>query len=238
MSDLISPVMPSSDGRATCWSITINNPKASEYSGEGLPGGWKLFGQLEKGAEGTLHFQGMLKTPQVRFAAVKKALPRAHIEIARDPQRLAKYVKKSETRVQQVQTIPNIFEYQTIICSRFVKEDCDAYIARRSELVEAKETYGQMFLKYIDTLVEADIKRGQRGAEYMAMNPMWRNSWSHFGPAIIERYNIEQQNAAQDAEERSQEESSVCGEGEEQASACPLLQKDDISIGDDYQQHP
>ena len=59
----------------------------------------EVTGQLEKGEEGTLHIQGMVRTQSVRFAALKKALPRAHIEIARCPAALAKYVSKVETRI-------------------------------------------------------------------------------------------------------------------------------------------
>lgn len=61
--------------------------------------GWKVDGQLEKGENGTPHYQLILKTPQVRFSAVKKAFPRAHIEVARNVQALEQYVKKDETRV-------------------------------------------------------------------------------------------------------------------------------------------
>jgi len=86
--------------RATCWSITINNPVKNdeEFIAAARQKGWKVDGQLEKGENGTPHYQLIVRTPQVRFSAVKKAFPRAHIEVARNPTALASYVKKSETR--------------------------------------------------------------------------------------------------------------------------------------------
>lgn len=56
-------------------------------------------GQLEKGKEGTPHIQGILKTDSVRFSAVKKLLPRAHIEKARNAKALEQYATKEETRL-------------------------------------------------------------------------------------------------------------------------------------------
>lgn len=106
--------MGDNKGRGTCWSITINNPTADDMSPT-LPAGWKLVGQMEKGEEGTLHYQGMLTTNQVRFSAVKKVFSRAHIELAKNRKGLEKYVHKPETRVSEVSdivsNIPTLFEY-------------------------------------------------------------------------------------------------------------------------------
>lgn len=87
--------------RHTCWSITINNPTPADEESIALvrQKGWKVEGQLEQGSEGTPHYQLMVHTGQQRFAAVKKAFPRAHIEPARNVAALATYVAKVETRV-------------------------------------------------------------------------------------------------------------------------------------------
>lgn len=87
--------------RANVWSVTINNPTSNDDQNIAVARqrGWKVYGQLESGESSTPHYQLMLKTPQVRFSAVKKAFPRAHIEVSRNPQALAAYVQKSETRV-------------------------------------------------------------------------------------------------------------------------------------------
>lgn len=172
--------------RATCWSITINNPNQDEYSIV-LPAGWKLEGQLERGEEGTLHYQGMLKTPQVRFSAVKRIFPRAHIEVARNPAALKKYVNKDDTRVASVESIPTLFEYQTIIAAKWVQNEYDA----RLQFAIAKGGVpdpDDLALSYLDDLVAADIESGRRGAEFIAINPMWRSSWKKFWRSIIKRH--------------------------------------------------
>jgi len=94
-------------GRSACWSITINNPTEDELKFEQVKlSGWKIEGQLEKGKEGTPHYQGMLDTPnKPEFRTVKRAFPRAHIEPARRRDLLKKYVNKEETRVATVATV-------------------------------------------------------------------------------------------------------------------------------------
>lgn len=86
--------------RSNCWSVTINNPNRSdeENIAQARQKGWKVYGQLEKGESGTPHYQLMIRTPQVRFSALKKAFPRAHIEVSRNPAALEAYVQKDETR--------------------------------------------------------------------------------------------------------------------------------------------
>lgn len=176
--------------RASCWSVTINNPTVEEYQFV-LPPRWKLQGQLEKGEEGTMHYQGMLITPQIRFSAVKKVFPRAHIEVARNKQALQKYVNKEETRVASVESIPTLFEYQIIIAKRWDWDDYDklrqAYITKTN-----LQDYDEIAMRYIDGLVAEDIESGRRGAEFIAVNPMWRSSWKKFWRSIIKRNGVAQ----------------------------------------------
>jgi len=88
-----------SDLRSSHWSVTINNPTPADYEQMEIARQkrWQVAGQLEKGEEGTEHLQLYVHTPQVRFAAVKKQFPRAHIEAARNPAALKQYVQKEET---------------------------------------------------------------------------------------------------------------------------------------------
>lgn len=92
--------------RGNAWSITINNPTEDDQlswrNAASLPWVKEVKGQLEKGENGTLHVQGFLRTDQVRFSQVKKAFPRAHIEVARNVNALARYVSKEETRVATI----------------------------------------------------------------------------------------------------------------------------------------
>jgi len=173
--------------RATCWSITINNP--TEEDTKYYPPGWKLDGQYEVGEEGTRHFQGILKTPQVRFSAVKRAFPRAHIEIARDRAALQRYVHKEDTRVGEYvpDDIPNMFIYQDMVAARWNEEVWQERIeqARRRPLIPDLD---EEAMKYLDSIVAEMIEQGQRGAEFIAINPMWRSSWKRFWRSIITRH--------------------------------------------------
>lgn len=171
--------------RATCWSITINNPITTDYQIP-LPVGWKIEGQLERGEQGTEHYQGMLRTPQVRFSAVKKLFPKAHIEVARNEVALKKYVHKVETRVAEVERIPTLFEYQTIIAEKWVEDDFQKLVEGYVQKTTVSDI-NEIAMRYLDSLVAADIEGGRRGAEFIAINPMWRSSWKLFWRSIIKR---------------------------------------------------
>lgn len=146
--------------------------------------GWKIEGQIERGENGTEHAQVMLLTPQVRFAAVKKVYPRAHIEVARSKKALEKYVHKADTRVNaiEVTSIPSIFEYQSIVAKKWKEDDYESWI----KSFPRKDT-DEVAMLYLDSLVSQDIAAGQRGAEWIASNPMWRTSWKKFWRSIIKR---------------------------------------------------
>lgn len=176
--------------RATCWSITINNPSEEELK-PSLPAKWSMSGQLEKGEEeGTVHYQGMLKTPQVRFSAVKQVFPRAHIEVARNKQALEKYVHKEETRLSTVNdhssNIPSLFDYQHTIARKWNRTDFAVYVERH----DGKLSDDDIALQYVDDLVANDIRAGVCGVEYIAINPMWRSAWKKFWRAMIHREQV------------------------------------------------
>lgn len=180
--------MTTPSDRASCWSITINNPADDELKCH-TPG-WTLEGQFEQGEEGTRHFQGMLKTPQVRFSAVKRVFPRAHIEVARNKKALELYVHKSETRVGDYagSAVPNMFQFQDTIAGDW---DNDEFTRRTSDPAYCI-TYGydmnEMALVYVDELVAKRVAQGGRGIEFIAINPMWRSSWKKFWCSIITRH--------------------------------------------------
>lgn len=104
----VSITQKQSQERANCWSITINNPTQEELElwKKATENHWvkEAVGQLERGESGTPHIQGLLRTTQVRFAQVKKLFPRAHIEVARNANALAKYVQKEDTRVAALES--------------------------------------------------------------------------------------------------------------------------------------
>lgn len=173
------------DTRATCWSITINNPTEKDYTPE-LPGGWKMTGQVEVGDQGTRHYQGMLTTNQQRFSAIQKVFPRAHIEVAKNRKALEKYVHKTDTRVEVVpdrqSNIPTLFDYQHTVALRWNPMDFEQMCNQHD-----REDVDEVALLYLDTLVAEDIRKGVRGIEFIAINPMWRSSWKKFWRPIISR---------------------------------------------------
>ncbi|AJD07522.1 replication-associated protein [Sewage-associated circular DNA virus-15] len=203
--------------RATCWSITINNPLPSDIpTAEALPAKWVLQGQLEEGKEGTVHYQGMLTTPQCRFSQVKKVLPRAHIEVAKNRTALEKYVHKEDTRLVEVPTVssslPTLFDYQFTVAGRWVSTEFDKYIDDFKD-----KDIGDVALLYVDSLVEKDIINGMRGIEFIAINPMWRSSWKRFWRGIILRHRSIEDAQARQEDIPSQEEctASPCSEAQD-----------------------
>lgn len=174
--------------RASCWSITINNPTEEEVKVT-LPSGWKLSGQYEMGENETKHFQGMLNTPQIRFSAVKKLFPRAHIEIARNKTALSQYVNKEETRIASFggNESPSIFKYQDIVADiATYKEFEQRYTAERL-ISEFNGDMNKAFMAYIDSICMKLIAEGAKGLEFISINPIWRSSWIKFWPSILER---------------------------------------------------
>lgn len=178
--------------RGTCWSVVINNPEPQDqWEVENLPAGWEIFGQPEVGKNGTPHLQLCLKTPQVRWSAVKNHFKRANISLARNPKALTKYVQKEETRAgEQIvvkSNIPTLFQYQDIIAEKWVQ---DEYNRRWQTAIEQTQLPmpDDVAMQYIDDLVAADIESGRRGAEFIAINPMWRSSWKRFWRSIIKRH--------------------------------------------------
>ena len=170
--------------KSCCWSITINNPTPDDLVFTPKPG-WRLQGQMEKGKEGTLHYQGMLTTPHIRFSAVKKEFPRAHIEVARDKKALAKYVSKEDTRVALSQEQMNIFKLQTAVSTTWNEEEfTNRYV---NSPAYSKLGLDDTALAYIDSLTARLIRQGHRAIEFIAVNPIWRSSWKKFWRDIITR---------------------------------------------------
>lgn len=167
--------------RATCWSLTINNPTQEDEEALALARqkGWKIDGQLERGAEGTPHYQLIVHTPQVRFSAVKKAFPRAHIEIARNPAALATYVAKEETRVGNLPTSQEMYPSQRRFFElvwREIEADPDEPEFR---LLPSGRLPGPQVRT---SLIEASRRLIKKGyvVETIAVNPQTMLAWQWF----------------------------------------------------------
>lgn len=174
--------MPTTTDRGTCWSITINNPIAADEENISLARqrGWKVDGQLEKGENGTPHYQLMVLTGQVRFSAVKKAFPRAHIELARNPEALAQYVHKEETRESNLSLESEYYPSYTKV-SQFFAEACATYIDQHDCIPDG------MLLEIFDKMVDQKIREGYY-LESIASNPQIRFAIKKFGKAIYRRW--------------------------------------------------
>jgi hypothetical protein len=170
--------------RATCWSVTINNPTESDKDNVGLAkqrAGWKVDGQEEQGENGTVHYQMIVKTPQTRFSTIKKAFPRAHIEIARDPKALEKYVHKSDTKIGE---LPNDDRFPTSVTKlwELFAIEIDEFYPKGQYV----DWDGDEFLIQFDKVIGYLILKGYH-VESFGVNPQIRSSIKKFGYQILMR---------------------------------------------------
>jgi len=192
--------MPSTD-RATAWSVTINNPNASdeENMASARQRGWVVDGQLEKGDNGTPHFQMILRTPQVRFSQVKKMFPRGHIEIARNVVALGQYVRKEETRVGELPKSDRYVTSQTaflaLVVDTLEKDDRvdKRYRIQLNENCKFYDPAAFIALRALDDAVSCLIYKGYYCVESLAVNPAIRKLWDKFYIPIISRRQTDRQ---------------------------------------------
>jgi len=197
---MATPDQPS--GKSCYWSITINNPTDDDLiRWEGLKGEkWikKVMGQLEKGENGTPHLQGMLNTESVRFAQIKRALPRAHIEIARKPAALERYVQKEDTRMAQLQTtrVATQADVQRGVLTLALAEYRQQIFPKE---FTKNEFYDWMTVRHVrdrhwaeiltDAAIKELIREGYYGIEFVMCNPQVRLAFKkYFCEIVIREY--------------------------------------------------
>lgn len=173
--------------RSSHWSITINNPTSQDEEEINLARqkGWTVEGQLEKGENGTPHYQLYVKTPQVRFSAVKKQFKRAHIEIARNAQALQQYVHKEETREGELHTASELYPSMARVWELFY-EHIECCSERYYEIEEARERLRREPLVEWDKFISEQIARGLY-VEHIGVNPQNRSIVTHYWLAIMQR---------------------------------------------------
>ena len=188
------------DNRATTWSVTINNPteKDEEEISLARQKGWKVEGQKEKGEEGTPHYQLLVKTPQVRFSAVKKAFSRAHIEVARNAPALHNYVTKTDTRVGQLQVqqdkYPSLSKLWVLVFEKFNALnylDIDGYPNK----LWKRCTGARPILELFDDAIRLLIIEGYH-VQSIAANPATRSMFKLYWQATFESIYLAQERAA------------------------------------------
>lgn len=101
--------------KATWWSITaFDEEEKKQLSGDSFPPFVvRVYGGLEECPDTKrIHFQGAVQCKgQQRFSAIKKWLPKAHIEAARSADALKKYAMKEETAVSEKKEVVNKAAY-------------------------------------------------------------------------------------------------------------------------------
>lgn len=199
--------------RATMWSVTINNPGADDEECINLARqkGWQVLGQLEVGENGTPHYQLAVKTPQVRFSALKKAFPRGHIEVAKSAPALLRYVEKEQTRAGDLPTqqdkYPSLSKYWDLVfeyLNGLEKEGLD-YVQLSHDTVrfyrdDREKTYRKNPLVMLDEATRHLIEEGYH-VEGIGGNPNTRSQWKLYSDAILLRSFVAKRDAAIEAQQ-------------------------------------
>lgn len=189
--------------RATCWSLTINNPVESDFEAvkrvENVRG-WSIVGQEECGTkDGTPHLQLCLKTDYTRGSAVKKHFPRAHIEKARNKEALLDYVQKPETAKGEVMIIENKWISFKDVRTLFFKHI--ASTTHANDVYDIPETLDftakmRKWDDYICTQIAEGIECGDIG-----VNPSYRSQVGKYWDGFLEH--IRRQQTDRQTEETS-----------------------------------
>lgn len=198
--------------RASVWSVTINNPIPADEENISLARqkGWKIDGQLEKGENGTPHYQLILKTGQVRFSAVKKAFPRAHIEVARNVQALEQYVHKEDTREGELVSTNDKYPSVSKLWDLFFE-----FVDRQTDKTLQKEFWSEdKFLEEFDLCIKDLIVKGYY-VESMAVNPQIRACVKKFGRELLIRSQTMRRQTDTQTDVESISESSITEEDAE-----------------------
>ena len=214
--------------RATFWSVTINNPTKNDdenIAEAQQRSGWAVYGQEEVGENGTPHYQLMVTTPQVRWAALKKAFPRAHIEIGRDRKKLDAYVHKDDTRVASLKT-DNLYPSLQTLWDMF------ANFVNNKKYKSLLDTSPERRLEIFDDFIRDAIDKGFI-VETMGVNPQMRSSVKQYGENIVFR-SLRRQTDRQTDEKNVEvnsipdAESSSCSSVEnEEGESCEEAGRDD-----------
>lgn len=184
-------------GKASCWSITINNPTEDDtiqwQALKNAPWVKEVKGQLEKGDNDTPHIQGMVRTEHVRFAQIKRALPRAHIEPAKNTLALSNYVEKVDTRVGAIPQVRVATQKDVQDKVYDLVNDCGPlrygdHFSIKLILVHGDEwRVGKDWEYWLDLAVNSLICEGFYGVEFVMSNPQIRNAFKKYFVSILFR---------------------------------------------------
>lgn len=156
---------------------------------------------------GKLHKQGYIRThQQQRFAAMRKAFPGVHLEIARDWNKTVNYCKKTDTAVEGTQVykkndIPSLFTYSTELAKRLAPQRLSIF------------SYDTV----MDHVREDITKR--EGIEWIATNPQFITTWKKYWREML--FRAAQTDRQTDPAQISQVEYNATQTDETSPSPCP-----------------
>lgn len=185
--------------RASAWSVTMNmknipKDKCEEYIGRARQNNWSVEGQIEEGEQGTQHYQLLVRTPQVRFSAVKKMFPTAHIEVCRNVSALKNYVHKEETRIEEVRQVENKYVTWKDVRTRFFEwlqeETCEYDDVRKLVL------WDKFICESVAEGIECDV---------IGVNPQYRSCIVKYWDGYVMRQNGRQSGSVDKSQTDRQE---------------------------------
>lgn len=179
--------------RSTAWSLTIYDP--GEVTLVTSKDSWPHWLRKVKLQEeicpqtGKHHWQTALITQQIRFSAIKKWLPTAHIEIARNKQALLNYVEKDDTAVAGTrQELESEKQYMALHqqlqrLANMVVENMEDYQAARLALIEEKDKCPDKAMYW---WVARLMLSGEPELAAILANPALEKMWIHTACVWIE----------------------------------------------------
>lgn len=179
------------DTRATSWSLTIWLPPYTETTAKEMietavanNPKWSVQGQLEKGknSDGKFHYQLMVKTPQVRHSALRKAFPACHIEEARNAKALENYVHKDDTRVGEFKAITGNFIKWETLRAKFYE-----WLSQTEDVAVGLYRHDYERLAKWDEFIGLSIEEGIE-CDLMGVNPQYRSCIVRYWDNYLRRH--------------------------------------------------
>lgn len=175
-----------SKARGTVWSLTLFDP--GEYNILQTKDAWPGWLRQAVGQEevapttGKHHWQCMIQTEQVRASSIKKLLPTAHIEIARNKNALKNYVVKSETAVDGTKfDITNDKEHLALhqqlqlLATTYIENEDEVHKIILDPGSKPTEWDKKIYWLLVNFILEADPTRASMLAN-PALERMWVNT--------------------------------------------------------------
>lgn len=217
--------------RHSIWSVTINNPTSAdeEEIARARQKGWKVEGQLEKGENGTPHYQLMVNSGQVRFSAVKKAFTRAHIEPARNKAALEQYVHKEDTKIGELvssnEFYPSLSKFWKLVYKKFLDNNWllnfDPYDSRAEKEMckdfyydikfprDTRVSMGTLMVEALDYVVAQLVEEGYHVEHFLSPPNISSFRKFHFELLIRARKELSAEETARQTDTRSDTEEDI-----------------------------